>query len=92
MDKYIFNMDNEIDKSIKIILENSITPNVQQEGLGLDMFGFLNPKEKISNMSKDTISFLTEIISKIIINNPEMLQKITNSIVNNTEISIVPKK
>jgi hypothetical protein len=85
-------MDNEIDKSIKIILENSITPNVQQEALSLDMFGFLNPKEKISNMSKDTISFLTEIISKIIINNPEMLQKITNSIVNNTEISIVPKK
>jgi hypothetical protein len=91
MDKYIFNMDNEIDKSIKIILENP-NENVIYDEAFTDFLGMLNPTEKIDKFSEGVLVKVSEVVSKMIINNPDLLQKITNSVLENIDIYVSKKK
>jgi hypothetical protein len=91
MDKYIFNMDNEIDKSIKTILENP-SENVIYDESVTDFFNMLNPKEKIDKISEDILVKVSKIVSKMIIDNPDLLQKITNSVLENIDIYVSKKK
>ena len=92
MDKYIFNMDNEIDKSIKTILENP-NENVIYDESFTDFFNMLNnPKEKIDKISEDILVKVSKIVSKMIIDNPDLLQKITNSVLENIDIYVSKKK
>ena len=91
MDKYIFNMDNEIDKSIKTILENPNKNVIYDESVA-DFFNMLNPTEKIDKFSEGVLVKVSEVVSKMIINNPDLLQKITNSVLENIDIYVSKKK
>ena len=84
-------MDNEIDKSIKTILQNPKEDVIYDESV-MDFFKILDPKEKIDKFSEGVLVKVSEIVSKMIINNPDLLQKITNSVLENIDIYVSKKK
>lgn len=93
-------MDNEIEKKLSIIVENS--------ELGFYDEAFANPVELFSNLmgkqkesmeevlvkffsNKLTDAVLVKVISKVIINSPDLLQKITNTVLDNIRINVEKK-
>ena len=93
-------MDNEIEKKLSIIVENS--------ELGFYDEAFANPVELFSNLmgkqkesmeevlvkffsNKLTDAVLVKVISKVIINSPDLLQKITNIVLDNIRINVEKK-
>ena len=93
-------MDNEIEKKLSIIVENS--------ELGFYDEAFTNPVELFSNLmgkqkesmeevlvkffsNKLTDAVLVKVISKVIINSPDLLQKITNTVLDNIRINVEKK-
>ena len=93
-------MDNEIEKKLSIIVENS--------EFGFYDEAFANPVELFSNLmgkqkesmeevlvkffsNKLTDAVLVKVISKVIINSPDLLQKITNIVLDNIRINVEKK-
>ena len=94
-------MDNEIDKKLALILESN--QEILDEASPLELFqGVLDKSKEGLNKSKGIfdkyiIEFFSsdiavKIISKIILSNPELLQKITNSVLDNIHIKVSKKQ
>lgn len=94
-------MDNEIEKKLSIIVENSEL-GFYDEGITMDpmkMFSDMMGKQKESMeevlvkffSNKLTDAVLVKVISKVIINSPDLLQKITNTVLDNIRINVEKK-
>lgn len=84
-------MDNEIDKSLSLILENN-QEVINEYSLEDVKSLFSGNLEKLKENSKKAFDKqLSDLISSLILSNPKLLQAITDNVMSNIEIKVNKK-